>query len=316
MSIKVDIFSGFLGAGKTMLIKKLIKDGYYKENIAIIENEFGEVSIDGQVLKESNVKIKEINSGCICCQVTGDFKEALYEVVKDYNIERLIIEPTGIAKLSDIVKVFNGKGLENYYIDNLITVVDAERFFVYLKNFRKFFIDQIKTAEVIVLSRTQLVNVSYLFKVKEEIRKLNPKAKVVDQSWLEVNGCKLMEGKEEKRDTIRTTASKASIVRSQTVGTAVLRENPEPVFESYALSIEKTLSKEEIKSKFNFIANNKLFGKIVRAKGFVELNNGEKGQVNFTLNECIIEPVKYEGQSIISFIGTNLNRNEIRKFFI
>ena len=167
MSIKVDIFSGFLGAGKTMLIKKLIKDGYYKENIAIIENEFGEVSIDGQVLKESNVKIKEINSGCICCQVTGDFTEALYEVVKDYNIERLIIEPTGIAKLSDIVKVFNGKGLENYYIDNLITVVDAERFFVYLKNFRKFFIDQIKTAEVIVLSRTQLVNVSYLFKVKE-----------------------------------------------------------------------------------------------------------------------------------------------------
>lgn len=316
MSIKVDIFSGFLGAGKTMLIKKLIKDGYYKENIAIIENEFGEVSIDGQVLKESNVKIKEINSGCICCQVTGDFKEALYEVVKDYNIERLIIEPTGIAKLSDIVKVFNGKGLENYYIDNLITVVDAERFFVYLKNFRKFFIDQIKTAEVIVLSRTQLVNVSYLFKVKEEIRKLNPKAKVVDQSWLEVNGCKLMEGKEEKRDTIRTTASKASIVRSQTVGTAVLRENPELVFESYALSIEKTLSKEEIKSKFNFIANNKLFGKIVRAKGFVELNNGEKGQVNFTLNECIIEPVKYEGQSILSFIGTNLNRNEIRKFFI
>ena len=106
MSVKVELFSGFLGAGKTQLIKKLIEEGYYNENIAIIENEFGEVSIDGTILKRTNTLVKEINAGCICCQVTGDFKESILDVVENCNVDRLLVEPTGVAKLSDIKKVF------------------------------------------------------------------------------------------------------------------------------------------------------------------------------------------------------------------
>ena len=137
MSVKVELFSGFLGAGKTQLIKKLIEEGYYNENIAIIENEFGEVSIDGTILKRTNTLVKEINAGCICCQVTGDFKESILDVVENCNVDRLLVEPTGVAKLSDIKKVFEEKELKDVaYVEKAITVVDAEKFNLYLSNFK------------------------------------------------------------------------------------------------------------------------------------------------------------------------------------
>ncbi|MBM6839191.1 GTP-binding protein, partial [Clostridium saudiense] len=149
MKVKVDIFSGFLGAGKTRLIKKLINDKYYREKIAIVENEFGEVSIDGAILRETNTVITEINSGCICCQVSGNFKKAILNIINNYEVDRLIIEPTGVAKLSELKRVFEEKDLNKVAeIDKLITVVDGERFYIYLNNFRKFFVDQIKAADV------------------------------------------------------------------------------------------------------------------------------------------------------------------------
>ena len=184
MSVKVEIFSGFLGAGKTQLIKKLIEEGYYKDKIAIIENEFGEVSIDGEVLKRTNTLVKEINAGCICCQVTGDFKESIIDVVENCNVDRLLVEPTGVAKLSDIKKVFNEKELKDIAeVEKAITVVDAEKFDLYLTNFKSFFINQIKNADIIILSRTQNISIEEVKRLEEEISKLNSRAIIMGRQW-------------------------------------------------------------------------------------------------------------------------------------
>ena len=174
MSVKVELFSGFLGAGKTQLIKKLIEEGYYNENIAIIENEFGEVSIDGTILKRTNTLVKEINAGCICCQVTGDFKESILDVVENCNVGRLLVEPTGVAKLSDIKKVFEEKELKDVaYVEKAITVVDAEKFNLYLSNFKSFFDNQIRNADIVILSRTQNISSEEVKKLNDEIGKIN-----------------------------------------------------------------------------------------------------------------------------------------------
>ena len=179
--IKVDIFSGFLGAGKTYLIKKLIENNIYNESVAIIENEFGEVSIDALVLKDTNIKIKEINSGCICCEVTGDFKEAVLEVINNYHVERIIIEPSGVAKLSDILKVFKEKELKNAVkVDNVITVIDPNKFDLYINNFKDFYKDQIVNAKNIVISRSEKAKEELLLDVKGKIRKINSSIKIIE----------------------------------------------------------------------------------------------------------------------------------------
>ena len=147
----IDIYSGFLGAGKTTLIKKMIKEAYCGQQLVLIENEFGEVSIDGAVLKKTNTLVKEINAGCICCQVTGDFKDSIIDVVENCNIDRLLVEPTGVAKLSDIKKVFNEKELKDIAkVERSITVVDSEKFDLYLANFKVFFVNQIKNADIVI----------------------------------------------------------------------------------------------------------------------------------------------------------------------
>ena len=316
MSVKVEIFSGFLGAGKTQLIKKLIEEGYYKERIAIIENEFGEVSIDGEVLKRTNTLVKEINAGCICCQVTGDFKESIIDVVESCNVDRLLIEPTGVAKLSDIKKVFAEKELKDVaQIEKAITVVDAEKFDLYLANFKSFFMNQIKNANIIILSRTQNVKYEEVRRLNEEINKLNSNAIIVGKEWSRTKSEELIP----KAFFLRNINDKNEKVKfkkgSLNVGNIKKEKNEEAAFESFALKIDRNVSKEELLSKFNFIKNSFEFGEIIRAKGIVNTKNG-KEQFDYTLSEINMEKIAYRGETIISFIGTNLNRDKIKKFFL
>ena len=185
---KVDIISGFLGAGKTRFIKKLINDDFYEDKIVIIENEFGEVNIDSSILKKSKAVIKEITAGCICCEITGYFKEALMELNKNYEFECIIIEPTGIAKLSEIIKTFKDEDLKALCsINNVITIVDCLKFDMYMNNFRRFYIDQIKYAQLIVLSRIQLADKNTVNHVKNEIIKINSNAEILDCIWDKTN---------------------------------------------------------------------------------------------------------------------------------
>ena len=316
MSVKVEIFSGFLGAGKTQLIKKLIEEDYYKEKIAIIENEFGEVSIDGAVLKRTNTLVKEINAGCICCQVTGDFKESILDVVENCNVNRLLVEPTGVAKLSDIKKVFIEKELKGIAeVEKAITVVDAEKFDLYLTNFKSFFINQIKNADIIILSRTQNISNEEVRRLQFEINKLNSKAIIMGKQWDNTKSEELIPRGFFFNDR-SNVKEKANFRKSNlNYGNIKKEKSEENLFESFALKIDRDLSREELLSKFNFIKNSFEFGEIIRAKGIVNTKNG-KEQFDYTLSEINMQKIVYRGETVISFIGTNLNKEKIKKFFL
>ena len=316
MSVKVEIFSGFLGAGKTQLIKKLIEEGYYKEKIAIIENEFGEVSIDGAVLKRTNTLVKEINAGCICCQVTGDFKESILDVVENCNVDRLLVEPTGVAKLSDIKKVFAEKELKGIAeVEKAITVVDAEKFDLYLTNFKSFFINQIKSADIIILSRTQNISNEEVRRLQVEINKLNSKAIIMGRQWDNTKSEELIPKVFFSKDK-GNVKEKVNFRKSNlNYGNIKKEKSEENLFESFALKIDRDLSREELLSKFNFIKNSFEFGEIIRAKGIVNTKNG-KEQFDYTLSEINMKKIAYRGETVISFIGTNLNKEKIKKFFL
>ena len=191
---KIDVISGFLGAGKTTLIQKLLNDVFTGKKVVLVENEFGEIGIDGGFLQEAGIEITEINSGCICCTLQGDFQEALTKVVTELNPDHIIIEPSGVGKLSDILKII--KSVEGTELNSYVTVVDAKRCQVYHKNFREFFDDQIATAACVILSRTQMTDDSVIQKDIDIIRELNPEARIVTTPWDDLTGQALMDAME------------------------------------------------------------------------------------------------------------------------
>lgn len=195
---KIDIISGFLGAGKTTLIQKLIKEVYAGKKVVLVENEFGEIGIDGGFLKDTGIVVNEINSGCICCTLQGDFRNALQEVVKKYDPDHIIIEPSGVGKLSDILAVV--KDVEGLELNSYSTVVDAKRCETYHKNFKEFFDDQITTAACIILSRTQLVDEETLQKDIAIIRELNNDARIITTPWDDLSGQAIIEAMEGSTD--------------------------------------------------------------------------------------------------------------------
>ena len=190
---KVDIISGFLGAGKTTLISKLLKEALPDEQVVLIENEFGEIGIDGGFLKDSGVEIREMNSGCICCSLVGDFGTSLKEVVDKYHPDRIIIEPSGVGKLSDVIKAVKDLHIENEIkLNSASTVADASKCKVYMKNFGEFFNNQIEHAGTIILSRTQNISEEKLNKAIELIRQLNPNAHIITTPWDDIEGTQIL----------------------------------------------------------------------------------------------------------------------------
>ena len=186
---KVNIISGFLGAGKTTLIKKLLKEAFVNEQVVLIENEFGEIGVDGGFMKEAGIEIKEMNSGCICCSLVGDFEASLKEVLETYHPDRVVIEPSGVGKLSDIVKaVVKVSEDVHMHLDGALTVVDAKKVKMYQKNFGEFYNDQLEEAEVILLSHTQNMSDEKLQQAIELIREHNEGAKIVTTDWNQLDG--------------------------------------------------------------------------------------------------------------------------------
>ena len=204
---KIDIFSGFLGAGKTTLIKKLIKEAYAGEKLVLIENEFGEIGIDGGFLADAGIAVNEINSGCICCSLVGDFGKALQKVMEEYAPERILIEPSGVGKLSDVIKAVENAGLENAELNSFSTVVDAGKCKMYMKNFGEFFGDQIENANCIILSHTEKCPEAKLDAALAIIREHNPAATVVTTPWSELDGSAIL-AKMEKIDTLEEELQK------------------------------------------------------------------------------------------------------------
>ena len=193
---KIDIYSGFLGAGKTTLIKKMISEGYKGEKLVLIENEFGEIGIDGGFLQEAGINITEMNSGCICCSLVGDFGRALTQVIEEYHPDRIIIEPSGVGKLSDVIGAVEKVTCEDVQLGSTVAVVDANKVKVYMKNFGEFYNNQVETAACIVLSRTDSVPQKKLDTAVEMIKEHNPNATIVTTPWGELTGEQLKEAME------------------------------------------------------------------------------------------------------------------------
>lgn len=192
---KIDIFSGFLGAGKTTLIRKLISEGYKGEKLVLIENEFGEIAIDGGFLRDAGVEITEMNSGCICCTLVGDFTKALRKVMEDFAPDRIIIEPSGVGKLSDVSHAV--EGVEGAVIGARVTVVDAGKCKMYMRNFGEFFNDQVESADLIVMSRTQNADEKKVLAATELLRGLNPKAGLITTPWDKIDGEMILKAMDE-----------------------------------------------------------------------------------------------------------------------
>ena len=203
---KISVFSGFLGAGKTTLIKKLLKEAFAGEQVVLIENEFGEIGIDGGFLKEAGIEIKEMNSGCICCSLVGDFGTSLKEVLATYHPERILIEPSGVGKLSDVIRAVENVDMgDEVTLDSAVAVVDASKAKMYIKNFGEFFINQIEHAGTIVLSRTGNIAMEKLEETIALIREHNAKAVIITTPWEEIDGkdiLKAMEGSSDLKDEL------------------------------------------------------------------------------------------------------------------
>ena len=195
---KIDIYSGFLGAGKTTLIKKLIKEAYAGEKVVLIENEFGEIGVDGGFLQDSGVNITEMNSGCICCSLVGDFAKALKQVEEKYAPDRIIIEPSGVGKLSDVIRAVERANVENSILNAFCAVVDANKCKMYMKNFGEFFVDQVGNASCVVLSHTAGISEEKLHACLEALKKVNPSANYVTAEWDKLDGKTILSAMEKK----------------------------------------------------------------------------------------------------------------------
>ena len=207
---KIDIFSGFLGAGKTTLIKKLIKEAFQGEKIVLIENEFGEIGIDGGFMREAGIQVNELNSGCICCSLVGDFREALKKVVETYHPDRILIEPSGVGKLSDVTRAVEGVGETlPVSLNSFVTVADVNKVKMYMKNFGEFYDDQISHASCIILSRTGSADEKKVAAAVALIQEKNPTAIIVTTDWNELTGAQIVSVMDGKRDLVAELLSEA-----------------------------------------------------------------------------------------------------------
>ena len=194
---KIDIYSGFLGAGKTTLIKKMIKEAYAGQKIVLIENEFGEIGIDGGFLQEAGIQITEMNSGCICCSLVGDFGKALEQVIRDYAPDRILIEPSGVGKLSDVEAAVEKVVSDTVQLGDMVTVADAGKCKMYMKNFGEFYNNQVETAGTIVLSRTDSISAEKLSAAVALLKEKNPNAVIVTTPWDQLTGAQILEAMEQ-----------------------------------------------------------------------------------------------------------------------
>lgn len=320
MKTRVDIFSGFLGAGKTTLIKKLIFERVYIENVAIIENEFGKVPIDGSFLKKTNIKIKEINAGCICCTIAGDFKKAIEEVCSKYKPHSIIIEPSGVGKLSEILKVINSRELKRIVNLNLvITLIDVTKFNAYITNFGDFYKDQIKSAKCIVLTRTENQSSEKIQSVIEQIKGINSVCSIVTTPIEQLKGDKIVKAAQEDfKAELLKQAVRLERTKLNVIGTKVSNKNPnnvDEVFDSYGIETSVIYNKNKLLNNLNKLRDEKLTGMVLRAKGIVQVENKNWIEFDYVPNELNIRETTSDFTGRVCVIGCKINKDYINKLF-
>ena len=339
--VPVDIYSGFLGAGKTTLIKKMIKEAYAGEKVVLIENEFGEINIDGGFLKESGVEITEMNSGCICCSLVGDFGESLRKVVADYTPDRIIIEPSGVGKLSDVIKAVEGVADDTPIVLNSYTaVVDVKKYFKYMKLFGEFFIDQVQSAGVIVLSRTQNATDEELEKCTDALNEINPSALIITTEWDQINGKQILNVMESGFDLDfddeyieefddndddeececghhhhdHDEECECGHHHHDHDGECSCgHHHADEVFTSWGTETVKKYSEKEIKEMLDKLSDSQKYGTVLRAKGIVQSSDGKWIHFDYVPDESDIRFGESDVTGRLCVIGTDLNEENLAK---
>ena len=326
---KIDIISGFLGAGKTTFIKQLINQVYVGEKIVLIENEFGEIGIDGGFLKDAGVEITEMNSGCICCTLVGDFSEALQKVLEEYHPDRVIIEPSGVGKLSDIVKAIEDvKEKAEIAICGKITVVDGKKAKLYLKNFGEFFRDQVEHASTIVISRTQFMTDEKIEECVHLLREENEKAAMITTPWEQLN-----------KETFETALLHGISDLIQEVshhhehkcgcghehhhhhehkcgcGHEHHHHHADEVFTSWGKETAHKYTDAELEFIVKALAERNDYGMVLRSKGIVAMTDGTWRQFDLVPEEYEIREGQPDYTGRICVIGTDLKEEELAELF-
>lgn len=338
---KIDIFSGFLGAGKTTLIKKLLTEAYKGEQVVLIENEFGEIGIDGGFLKEAGIEIREMNSGCICCSLVGDFGEALKEVIEKYHLDRIIIEPSGVGKLSDVIKaVQKVEDAVDIKLNSFTTIVDVTKCKMYMKNFGEFFSNQIEYAGTIILSRTDTEKATEekIVTAVEIIRSLNKKAAVITTPVEKLAGEKILDIMENNRSLEKELMEEEACPvcgghhhehehhhhDHEECGCGHdhhhehehhHHHHADEVFTSWGKETVKIYSQDEIKSILDTLSNDESYGMILRAKGMVEGKDGQWIYFDMVPGEADIREGSADYTGRICVIGSKIQEDKLSELF-
>ena len=343
---KIDIYSGFLGAGKTTLIKKMIKEAYHGQKLVLIENEFGEIGIDGGFLQEAGINITEMNSGCICCSLVGDFGRALKKVISKYHPDRILIEPSGVGKLSDVIGAVRKVTTDDVTLGNFVTVADATKCKMYMKNFGEFYNNQIETANTIILSRTQNVDEKKLDECVKLLRDHNPNAVLVTTPWDQLTGEQLMEAMEQKTSIAMELEELEKEAHEHHHHHDDEDECDDPdcachhhhddeddehehhhhhhhhghdadeVFVSWGVETHKKFTTEQIEGILKQLEDAAQYGMVLRAKGYVASNDSDRWiHFDYVPGESDIR----EGGAMVTgrvcVIGSKLNESAIASLF-
>ena len=347
---KIDIISGFLGAGKTTLIRKLLDEALKGQKIVLIENEFGEIGIDGGFLKDAGVQITEMNSGCICCSLVGDFGTALQDVLKQFAPDRIIIEPSGVGKLSDVMKaVLKVADEADIELSTYTAVADAMKCKMFMKNFGEFYNNQIESAKCIVLSRTQKLSEKKLDEVVAMIREKNPEATIVTTPWDDISGAQIMDAMEKKNDFVMQLMEEEEHDHDH-CGCDHDHDHEEhdhhdhehhehhydehgncscghhhhdheghhhadDVFTSWGTETHHKYTDDEVQEVLERMANSQEFGMVLRAKGMIQATDGTWIYFDLVPGEYEIRKGEPEVTGRLCVIGTELKTEEIERAF-
>ena len=317
---KIDIFSGFLGAGKTTLIKKLLQEALDASKVVLIENEFGEIGIDGGFLKEAGVEIKEMNSGCICCSLVGDFGSSLKEVIETYHPERILIEPSGVGKLSDVMKAVQNVDTDaEVELNSAVVVVDANKCKMYAKNFGEFFLNQIEHAGTIILSRTADISESKLNTALEIIREHNDKATVITTPWDALDGKKILETIENAKDLEAELMAEVAKLHEghghDHHDHDHHHHHADDIFASWGFETPAAYTKAELEHILEELEDEKKYGSILRAKGMVPAGDGTWLNFDYVPGESNVRAGAAEVTGKICVIGAQLNEDNLKTLF-
>ena len=335
---RIDIFSGFLGAGKTTLIRKLIAEGYQKEKLVLIENEFGEIAIDGGFLQDAGVQITEMNSGCICCTLVGDFTKALKKVMDDYAPDRILIEPSGVGKLSDVAAAV--ERVEGAHIGAKVTVVDAGKAKMYARNFGEFFNDQVANADLIVMSRTGSVKPEKILEATEILKALNPEAGLITTPWDQLTGAQILEAMD--KNGLRHELEKMEHEHhhhhhhdedecddpecechhhhdhdddDEHEHHHHHHHHADEIFQSWGMETPKKFTEDELRGILEKLEDEARFGAVLRAKGIVDSADGQWLYFDYVPGEVDLR----RGQAAVTgrfcVIGSKLNETALKELF-